>query len=446
MIRYPIIPEFITVHLGGPDEAARNIEIPFTEYIKNVASGEIYPTWPESAIKANIYAIISFTLNRIYNEWYRSRGYNFDITNSSMYDQSFEEDRQFFENIYNIVNEIFTNYIVRDTGIQPLFATYCDGRKTKCNGLSQWGSFELANKGYTPIEILKYYYGNNIEIKNAKIGKNIKSYPGYKLELGDAGDDIKLIKKQINRIGRNYPSIPTIIKDNVYFDIELYNSLIKFQEIFNLKSTGIIDEETWYRIKYLYNAVKNISDLYAEGITIEDAELEYPAILELGVKGKYIRDLNYYLNVIAYFYPDVLFTKLEGEEFNKTLENAVISFQNRFNLEPTGKVDRKVWKIIRDAYKETINNVPKKYLVYINEFFPGRYLSRGMEGEDVINLQRFLYMICENNHEIPGVIVNGKYDSLTEKSIKYIQEKTNLNVNGVTTAATWYNIVEMSKL
>lgn len=446
MIRYPIIPEFITVHLGGPDEAARNIEIPFTEYIKNVASGEIYPTWPESAIKANIYAIISFTLNRIYNEWYRSRGYNFDITNSSMYDQSFEEDRQFFENIYNIVNEIFTNYIVRDTGIQPLFATYCDGRKTKCNGLSQWGSFELANKGYTPIEILKYYYGNNIEIKNAKIGKNIKSYPGYKLELGDAGDDIKLIKKQINRIGRNYPSIPTIIKDNVYFDIELYNSLIKFQEIFNLKPTGIIDEETWYRIKYLYNAVKNISDLYAEGITIEDAELEYPAILELGVKGKYIRDLNYYLNVIAYFYPDVLFTKLEGEEFNKTLENAVISFQNRFNLEPTGKVDRKVWKIIRDAYKETINNVPKKYLVYINEFFPGRYLSRGMEGEDVINLQRFLYMICENNHEIPGVIVNGKYDSLTEKSIKYIQEKTNLNVNGVTTAATWYNIVEMSKL
>lgn len=446
MIRYPIIPEFITVHLGGPDEAARNIEIPFTEYIKNVASGEIYPTWPESAIKANIYAIISFTLNRIYNEWYRSRGYNFDITNSSMYDQSFEEDRQFFENIYNIVNEIFTNYIVRDTGIQPLFATYCDGRKTKCNGLSQWGSFELANKGYTPIEILKYYYGNNIEIKNAKIGKNIKSYPGYKLELGDAGDDIKLIKKQINRIGRNYPSIPTIIKDNVYFDIELYNSLIKFQEIFNLKPTGIIDEETWYRIKYLYNAVKNISDLYAEGITIEDAELEYPAILELGVKGKYIRDLNYYLNVIAYFYPDVPFTKLEGEEFNKTLENAVISFQNRFNLEPTGKVDRKVWKIIREAYKETINNVPKKYLVYINEFFPGRYLSRGMEGEDVINLQRFLYMICENNHEIPGVIVNGKYDSLTEKSIKYIQEKTNLNVNGVTTAATWYNIVEMSKL
>ena len=445
MIRYPIIPDFITVHLGGPDEAARNIKVPFNEYIKNVASGEIYPTWNESAIRANIYAIISFTLNRIYNEWYRSRGYNFDITNSSLYDQSFEEDRQFFENIYNIVDEIFNNYIVRKNQIQPLFASYCDGRKTTCNGLSQWGSQYLANQGKTPIEILKYYYGNDIEIKKGNLGPNIKSYPGYQLELGNASNDIKIIKKQLNRIGRNYPSIPVIIKDTIFFDTELEKSIKMFQEIFNLKVTGKIDEETWYRIKYLYNAVKNISDLYAEGITIDEVELQYPEILELGVEGKYIRELNYYLNVIAYFYPDVPFTKLQGEVYDKNLENAVISFQERFNIIPTGKVDRKLWKTIQDAYKNTINNIPKKYLTYINEFFPGRYLSRGMEGEDIINLQRFLYTICENTHEIPGVIINGKYDILTEKSVRYIQRKLNLTENGVVGAITWYNIVELSK-
>ena len=395
MIRKPIIPEFITVHLSSPDTPARNIEVPFNEYIKNVASGEIYPTWPESAIRANIYAIISFTLNRVYNEWYRSKGYNFDITSSPMYDQSFKEDRQFFENIYNIVDEIFKTYIVRDNQIQPLFAQYCDGKKTKCNGMSQWGSFSLANEGKTPIQILKYYYGDNISLVNGNISKRIDSYPGYKLELGNASNDIRLIKKQLNRIGRNYPSIPSIITDSIFFDIELYNSVLKFQELFNLKQNGIIDEETWYRIKFLYNAVKNISDLYAEGITMDEVELTYPDILELGVKGKYIKELNYYLNVIAYFYPDVVFTKLEGDEFNKELENAVISFQKRFNLEPTGKVDRTLWKTIQDAYKKTIGNIPKEYLTYINEFFPGRYLSRGMQGEDIINLQRFLYMIYQ---------------------------------------------------
>ena len=217
MIRKPIIPEFITVHLSSPDTPARNIEVPFNEYIKNVASGEIYPTWPESAIRANIYAIISFTLNRVYNEWYRSKGYNFDITSSPMYDQSFKEDRQFFENIYNIVDEIFKTYIVRDNQIQPLFAQYCDGKKTKCNGMSQWGSFSLANEGKTPIQILKYYYGDNISLVNGNISKRIDSYPGYKLELGNASNDIRLIKKQLNRIGRNYPSIPSIITDSIFF-------------------------------------------------------------------------------------------------------------------------------------------------------------------------------------------------------------------------------------
>ena len=155
MYRLPYIPEQIVVHMGAPDRSAENVRVPFVEYIKNVASGELYPNWPKEALKANILAIISFTLNRIYNEWYRSKGYDFDITSTSQYDQSFALNRQFFESIYVIVDEVFQEYLVRDGQVQPLFASYCDGRVTKCDGLSQWGSVDLANQGYSALDILK---------------------------------------------------------------------------------------------------------------------------------------------------------------------------------------------------------------------------------------------------------------------------------------------------
>ena len=157
-IRYPIIPNNITIHLGAPNSSNRDITVPFTDYITNVASSEIYPTWPRNALIANIYAIISFTLNRIYNEWYRSKGYNFDITNSPSYDQTYIEGRSVYENISDIVDEIFNNYLVKEGQVQPLYAKYCDGRKTTCNGLSQWGTVTLANQGLTPLQIIKKYY------------------------------------------------------------------------------------------------------------------------------------------------------------------------------------------------------------------------------------------------------------------------------------------------
>lgn len=300
-IRTPIIPSEITVHLGAPDEAAKNITVPFIEYIKNVASSEIYSSWPIEAIKANILAQISFALNRIYNEWYRSQGYNFDITSDPLYDQSFTEDRQFFENISLIVDEIFNNYIVRTGQVQPLFAQYCDGKTTNCDGLSQWGTVQLANQGKSFLEILKYYYGNDIEIvENAPVADNILSYPGFPVKLGSSGDYVRVIKNQLNRIGVNYPAIPPIIDEKHVFNIETENAVKKFQEIFDLDVTGVIDKSTWYKIKYIYNAVKKVSDLYSEGISADEAILLFNNEFDLGDTTPYIRVLNYILNTISF--------------------------------------------------------------------------------------------------------------------------------------------------
>lgn len=444
-IRVPIIPEEIIVHLGEPDAAARNITVPFAEYIKNVASGEIYPNWPIDAIKANVLAQISFALNRVYNEWYPSKGYDFDITNSPRYDQSFVENRQFFETISQVVDELFNDYLVKDDQVQPLFAMYCDGRITTCDGLSQWGTVSLANQGKSPLEILRNYYGNVSIIFNAPVEENIRTYPGFPVEVGTAGDFVRMLNMQLNRIGQNYPAIPVVLNDSPYFTIETENAVKKFQEIFNLKVTGIVDKSTWYRIKYIYNAVKKISDLYSEGISIDEATLLFNRVLQLGDEGQYIRTLNYLVNVISYFDSSIPYLNLSGNKFTKDTETVVKAIQNKYNLTVNGIINAETWKVIREVYRQTIRNVPSEYYTVLNEFYPGRFLSRGMTGDDIINLQRFLYVICKNNKSIPGVVVNGIFDNLTEQSIKAIQRKYNLEETGIVSPTVWYRIVELSK-
>ena len=445
-IRSPIIPTYIVVHLGAPDEAAKNITVPFIEYIKNVASGEIYPNWPLDAIKANVLAQISFALNRIYNEWYRSQGYNFDITSSSRYDQSFLENRQFFENVSVVVDDLFNDYIVKDEQVQPLFAQYCDGRVTTCDGLSQWGTVSLANQGKGPVEILKNYYGNDINIiYNAPVENNILTYPGFIVGPGTAGDFVRMIKIQLNRIGQNYPAIPVIRDDSVYYTVELENAVRKFQEIFNLDVTGSVDKSTWYKIKYLYNAVKKISDIYSEGISLDEASLVYNQKLMIGDEGFYVRALNYYLNVISYFDDDLPFLDLKGEKFTEDTKEVVIAFQNKYRLTSDGEVGQVTWRFLRDVYRQIIRNLDDEYLIYLDEFFPQVYLSRGMSGKDVLNLQKFLYIICNRTKSIPGVVVSGEFDYLTEQSVKKIQRDNGIEDNGIVGPSTWYKIVELSK-
>ncbi len=444
-IRVPTIPSEIIVHLGEPDSQARNITVPFIEYIKNVASGEIYPNWPIDAIKANVLAQISFALNRIYNEWYPSKGYDFDITSSSAYDQSFKENRQFFETISQVVDEFFNDYLVRVGQIQPFFAAYCDGRKTTCDGLSQWGTVSLANQGKSLLEILKYYYGNVSIVYNAEVDDDIRTFPGFNVELGTNGNFVVMLKSQLNRIGQNYPAIPVIVDDSRFFTVEVENAVKKFQEIFNLPATGIVDKATWYKIKYIYNAVKKISDLYSEGISIDEATLIFNKNIKFGDSGEYIRTVNYLLNVITYFDTTLPFLDLKDEVFNEDTEQVVKAFQRKYGLRVDGVIDAETWRDIRSAYRQTIRNIPSEYYTVLNEFYPGRYLSRGMVGDDIANLQRFLYLICKNTGEIPGIVVNGKFDSLTERSVKVIQEKNNLEETGVVGPVVWYKIVEMSK-
>ena len=445
-IRSPIIPTMITVHLGAPDAAARNITVPFVEYIKNVASSEIYPNWPDDSLKANIIAQVTFALNRVYNEWYPSKGYNFDITSSPIYDQKFTEDIQFFERTSRIVDEMFNNYIVKGNQVQPLFAQYCDGKNTTCNGLSQWGTVTLANQGKSPLEILRNYYGNDIRIiYNAPVEENIMTYPGFPVDLGTSGDFVRMLKIQLNRIGRDYPAIPAIIDDSVYFNVETERAVKKFQEIFNLEVNGIVNKQTWYRIKYIYNAVKKISSIYSEGIGIDEAELVYNKTIQLGDTGGPVYALNYYINTIAYFDSSLPFLDLRDPIFTEETKQMVIAFQKKYNIVANGIVDANTWKALREAYKQTLAVVPEICMCDVNEFFPGKYLSYEMTGEEIINLQKFLYLICTKEHSIPGVVVNGTFDRLTRQSVIALQRRFGLEANGVVGPSTWYRIVELSK-
>ena len=442
-VRTPVVPTEITVHIGSPEEAGKTITVPFPEYIKNVASNEIYPSWPADAIKANVLAQISFALNRIYNEWYPSQGYNFDITSSPAYDQTFNEDSQFFENISQIVDDIFNNYIVKDDQVQPLFAAYCDGINTTCDGLSQWGSVELARQGLSPTEILKRYYGDDIRIVyNAPVSPNIPSYPGFPFRLGSAGNYVRQLKVQLNRISNNYPAIPKIEEENIFFTTDMEESIKAFQEIFDLPVTGTVDKATWYEVKYLYNAVKKVADLASEGISIEEVQFPYGETLQIGNTGPYIRPLNYLLNFLSYFDTDIPKLNLSGEEFTEDTKEMVIAFQTSNNIEADGIVDKNTWNALVTDYNQTKELIPEEYLYYEDKLYPGIFLSLGMTGDDILNLQNFLYIICEKTHQIPGVRVNGTFDELTEESIKAIQKRYNLPENGVVGPATWQKIID----
>ena len=256
-----VIPEYIVVHDGVPDDAsAQNYYVKYRDYIKNVVSSEVYATWEENAIYANALAIMSFTLNRVYTEWYRGKGYPFTITSSTAYDQNWIYGRNIYSNIDRIIDSIFANYLSRPGVRQPIFTSYCDGRRVTCNGLSQWGSQYLAGEGYTPIEILRYYYGNDMYINTAESISGVpSSYPGYALSIGSSGEKVRQLQNQLNRIAQNYPAIPIIAADGVYGP-ETAKAVRAFQKIFNLEQTGVTDYPTWYSISNIYVGVTRIAE------------------------------------------------------------------------------------------------------------------------------------------------------------------------------------------
>ncbi len=256
-----VIPEYVIVHDGVPsDPTAQNYYVRYKDYIKNVASCEIYATWPESAIYANILVIMSFTLNRVYTEWYRNQGYDFTITSSTAYDQKWIHGRNIFDNIDVLVDNIFANFLSRPGVRQPIFTSYCDGKRVTCSGLKQWGSKYLADEGYAPIEIIRYYYGNDMYINTADVISGIPaSWPGSNLTIGSSGQKVEQMQEQLNRIAKNYPAIPMISADGIY-GRQTADAVRIFQGIFNLPQTGVVDYATWYEISEIYVGVSQISE------------------------------------------------------------------------------------------------------------------------------------------------------------------------------------------
>ena len=436
----PVIPETITVHLGAPDSAAQNVVVPFVDYIKNVASSEIYPTWPENALRANIYAIISYALNRIYTEWYRSRGYDFDITNTTRYDQAFVPDRDIFENINDIVDEIFDEYVVREGSIQPLFTQFCNGTTSTCAGLSQWGTVPLAEQGLSPLEILKSFYGDDIRIlTDTPVDSVGESYPGEPLRLGDDSNSVKVIQTELNRIAQNYPAIPKIRLENGFFGVDTEDAVRAFQRIFSLPVTGEVDKATWYTIKRYYNGVKQLSELTSEGINIGEATLPYAPELSAGMEGLPVRALQYYMDVIAYLNPELDPVTVNGI-FDPATVQAVENFQRFYGLPVTGRTNAALWNVLNREYRASVQSLPSGYESGLAKIYPGYVLSVGSQGENVSDIQTYLSYIGRIYPEIPEIPVTGYFGTQTRDAVYTFQRLFGLPQSGLVGFNTWFSI------
>ena len=345
----PYIPRNITVHLGSPNSDAPNVTVPFVDYVKNVASSEIYPTWDDAALRANIYAIVSFALNRVYTEFYRSRGYPFDITNSTAIDQYFVNGRSYFENVSRLVDELYNDYLRRPGFVEPLAAKFCNGTTVKCEGLSQWGSQELAQQGLNSVEILRRYYGSFEIVEDAPSRGIQSSYPGTPLKRGSQGPNVVVVQAELNRISQSYPAIAKVPKADGIFGPKTESSVRSFQRIFGLEPDGIVGKATWYELIRLYTAIQQLSELKSKGQQFYSVSWAYPNALRQGDRGQSVRQLQYMLTMLSEFISQFPPLEVDGI-FGPATRQSVLAAQRYFELEETGVVDPSTWDRIYDQY------------------------------------------------------------------------------------------------
>ena len=352
----PYIPSFITVHLGAPAADADNVTVSFRDYVKNVASSEVYPTWNVNALRANILAITSFALNRVYTEYYRIRGYPFDITASTAYDQQFYAGRNYFANIADLVDELFDDYIRRVGFIEPLAAKFCSGTTVTCEGMSQWGSQYLATQGYDWLRILRSYYGSDTEIVvNAPQADVRESYPGAALRVGSRGRSVALIQRALNRISQNFPAIPKLQVDGI-FGSNTENAVRVFQRVFSLDVDGIVGRIPWHALERVYGGVLKLSELRSEGLRYSDLSLDLPEPLRVGDRGERVSQLQYMLAVVGTFVQEVPVIAVDGV-FGPNTRDAVVSFQRYEGFAQTGEADDRTWDALFDLYAGIDNRV-----------------------------------------------------------------------------------------
>ena len=431
-----VIPQSVTVHLGRPDARRQNVTVPFRTYVKSVAASEIYPTWPQQALRANIHCQISFVLNRIYTEWYRSRGYNFDITNSTSFDQKYIHNRATFESTDKIVDEIFNTYVTRQYNREPYFTEYCDGKQVTCRGLKQWGTVDLANQGMDALEIIRYYYGDDIQINETNNIANVNSsYPGTALRRGDTGENVRIIQAQLNRISDNYPAIGKMTVDGI-FGPAMEERVKNFQRIFNLTADGVVGKSTWYKISYIYVAVKKLAELTSEGEAIQDGA--YPGRpVRQGDRGLNVVIVQYYLSVASEYVPTVSQVALDGV-FGSGTRTQVINFQRYYNLSPDGVVGPATWEkmyrlflSVRDGVDNPTQTPPQSAL------YPGTPLRLGSTGANVSRVQNWLNNISRVYTQIPTLNVDGRYGPATQSAVIVFQQINRLSADGVVGRQTW---------
>lgn len=450
------VPEYIVVHLGRPEASAQNVTVSFPDYVKNVASSEIYPTWPTPALLANIYAIISYALNRIFLRVYRSQGYNFDITNSPSIDQNYVQGRNIFTNISDLVDEVFNNYVRVIGRIEPLSTRFCNGTTVTCEGLSQWGTVDLAEQNYSTFEILQYYYGDDIEIVyDAPVGGLPDSYPGYPLRLGDESVDVFNAQILLNRISDNYPAIPKIYPVDGIFDEEMDQAVRKFQEIFQLGVDGIIGKQTWFKMEFLYVGIRRLTELESEGLIIGEFPKLPPSLAEMEVQqidmdkpmysegdtGEQVRVIQYWLGWAAAFFETIPFVPADGV-YGESTTNAVMQFQKQFGLPQTGVVNKETWNELYRVYAGILadnrEEIDTSFLHSIQ--MP---LRMGDSGESVKMLQTKLNTLKKIYPEIPTVLETGTYGQKTRLGVMAVQRRNHLPPTGIVDQATW-NVISVA--
>lgn len=432
------IPEYITVHLGKPQSYNANETVSFPYYIKNVCSSEIYPTWPENALRANIYAQISLALNRIFTEWYPSKGYSFNITNSTQYDQYYVSGRNIFTNISRLVDEIFNTYLRRMGDFAPYYAEYCNGTTVTCSGMSQWGTVSLANQGLTPIQILRRYYGNNFELVTTTDIRSIpSSYPGTPLRIGSTGNSVRIMQRQLNRIRKNYPNLPLLSLDGV-FGADTENAVKIFQRQFNLSADGVVGKKTWYKISYIYVSVKKLAELVSESEPYPDnsgnSSGSGTGTLREGATGSEVASVQYYLSYLARtFYPSIPNITPDGI-FGADTTSAVRAFQRTFGLSVDGIVGPATWAALEKQFEIAYDdNNPNSYF----GAYPGLVLREGSRGLRVQQMQFYLLSVHYSYSSIPRIRADGIYGPNTTAAVRAFQRTFGLSADGAVGLITW---------
>lgn len=434
-----IIPKNITVHLGKPAASARNVTVSFRRYIANVASSEVYPTWPESALRANIHCQISLALNRIYTEWYPSRGYSFNITNSTSYDQYYVHGRTVFDVMVRLTDDIFNTYLRKTGTVNPYYSEYCDGKSVTCPGLKQWGTVTLAKQGKTPLQILKYYYGSNIEIvRTNNIQAIPQSYPGSPLRQGDSGTAVFTLQRQLNRIAKDYPFFGKLTVDGV-FGPRMVSTVKTFQRQFNLTADGVVGRQTWYKISYIYVSVKDLAELTSEGETssgtLSDGSWGGTA-LRTGSTGSAVEQVQFWLNTLAQYESAIPSLAVDGR-YGASTASAVRAFQRRYGLTVDGVVGRETWNAIYNEFRsiQSDNGTPNAY--------PGTALREGASGQNVRLVQFWLKIAHTVYSRLNDLTVDGRFGAATTAAVKRFQTYFGLTSDGVVGRTTWNKLYEV---